>query len=75
MYHDSFTFFVEILVSVLALCLMVAILGLKMRLDEQTALLKKILTAVKPEPDTLGITATNENPQLKKINITKEGEQ
>jgi len=39
---------IGLFISILAICSMIALIGLKKRLDEQTVVLKKILNAIKP---------------------------
>lgn len=65
---------IGIFISILAICSMVAVIGLKKRLDEQTVVLKKILNAIQPIDDPLKHASNKEEQQLKKHEITKEGD-
>lgn len=60
--------FFGFLISILAICSMFAVIGIKKRLDEQTIVSKKMLAAI----ESL-IPASIEEQLMKRYGITKEG--
>ena len=74
MMYDPFTVLFAFFISILAICSMLAVIGIKGKLDEQTTVLLNILKAINAPNTPLESASTSEAQQLKKSEITKEGD-
>lgn len=83
MQMDPITGFFALLISILAICSMFAVIGIKKRLDEQTRVLEKMLGAISKKNEASHVAphgpipsvSTSEEQLMTKYGITMAGEE